>query len=156
MVTENTNNLEQTGGWLNLQFATLDEVKYCPQILSNENANLVEIEGTPDTIDVLPIPERFSVNVTPRKSKIGTTYSITISLDFPHQSASIDNYLNAYKNKRGVVIGTTTNQKLKMFGSKNFPLDFSYQEINGKKLEDSAITRITISGNIPQKPVYIS
>ena len=156
MATENTNNLETTGGWLNIQFATLSELKVCPQIVTNENASLVQIQGTSDTLDVLPIPERFSVNVTPSKSKIGTTYNISISFDFPHQSASIDNYLNAYKNKRGVVIGTTTNYKLKMFGSKNYPLDFSYQEINGKKLEDAAITRITIKGNIPQKPVYIS
>lgn len=156
MATENTNILEQTGGWLNLQFATLAELKVCPNIITNQNAHLVQIEGTPDTIDVLPIPERFMVNTTPQKTKTGTIYTINISFDFPHQSASIDSYLNNYKNKKGVVIGTTTNHKVKMFGSKNHPLDFSYQEINGKKLEDAAITRITIKGTIAQKPVYIS
>ena len=147
---------EETGGWLNLQFATLEELIFCPEIVTNKNANTIQIEGSEDTIDIVPIPERFMVNVTPRKTKQGTFYNISITLDFPYQAKDIDDYLNIYKNKKGIVIGTTTNSKIKMFGSKNHPLNFSYQEINGKKLEDSSITRINIKGNIPQKPVYIS
>jgi hypothetical protein len=156
MSTENVNNREQTGGWLNVQFAILSEIKVCPTILTNENASLVLIEGVADTFNFLPIPESFTINVTPRSGKNGTTYSISISLDFPFQSSTIDSYLKKFINKKGVVIATDTNQTIKMFGSKTHPLDFSYQEINGKKLEDSSITRINIDGNIPQKPVYIS
>lgn len=148
-------NSERTGGWVSIQIASLAEITFCPAILTNTNANLLQISGNEDTIDVLPIPEKFSVNVSARKTKIGTTYNVSISLDFSEQSAALDSYLNLYKNKKVIVLGIDTNQNVKIFGSKNHPLNFSYQEIQGKKLEDSSITRVTVNGSIGQKPVYL-
>lgn len=156
MSTTNTNNLETSGGWLNIQIASLEELKTCPNIITNENANTIVIQGNETTVNILPIPERFTITVTPRKNKNGTTYSINISLDIPTQSKNLDDYLNAFKNKKVVVLAEDANNNLKMFGSKNHPLDFSYQEINGRKREDISMTKIKVSGNVGQKPVYIS
>lgn len=155
MNTENITLHEPTGGWLNVQIASIEEITYCPQLLTNENASSIVITGEHETIDVLPIPERFTVSVNPRKSKNGTTYNINISFDFPLQSSLIDDYFNKYKNKFVVALCTDTNGKVKIFGSKNHPLEFSYQEIQGKKLEDTSMTRITVEGTIGQKPVYL-
>ena len=124
-------------------------------MLTNANSHKLEIEASADTIDVLPIPEKFMVNATPNKTKAGTSYNINISIDFSDQTPELDNYLDSYKNKMVIVLGVDTNNKTKVFGSKNQPLNFSYQEIQGKKLEDSSITRVTVTGQIGQKPVYL-
>jgi len=155
MVTLNTSDQEQTGGWRSLQIAPIEEILVCPDILTNQNANLVSLNAGPTTIDILPVSESINISVLRKRDKAGFQYTIKIVLDFFYQSIALDNFLNDYLNKKVVVIGVTSYGSEKMFGSKLHPLTFNYDLIDGKNIEDPATTQVTISAVISQKPVII-
>ena len=155
MVTLNTSDQEQTGGWRSLQIAPIEEILVCPDILTNQNANLVSLNAGPTTIDILPVSESINISVLRKRDKAGFQYTIKIVLDFFYQSIALDNFLNDYLNKKVVVIGVTSYGSEKMFGSKLHPLTFNYDLIDRRNIEDPATTQVTISAVISQKPVII-
>lgn len=155
MSVKNLTFQEQTGGWKSIQIATLEEIQNCPEILTNANAHKIEVFGTADTIDITPIPETFVVNAPPKKTAAGLLFRIKIFFEFPYQSHLIDDYFFKHINKKCIVFGETSFGAVKVFGSKRHPLHFIYEQVNGKKLDDKPLTRVTISATISQKPVFI-
>ena len=155
MAIINVTQRENGGGWNNIQLATVSEITSTPTILTNTNVSAIEITGTSDSVDVVLSPETIVINVTPKKTTSGFLYKINISCSFDAQNETIDSYFKKFLHQKLIVIGLNNNNQRKIFGSKLHPLSFSYQEIHGKKLEDTTLTRINISATIPQKPVYI-
>mgnify|MGYP003115507548 CR=1 FL=1 len=155
MTTLDTINKEQPGGWLNLHVMGLDEIIYCPAHLTNDNAHLVEIVGSNDLLDVLPVGESITVTETPQNTTSGVIYNIQASVEYGQQSKALDSFLEKYLGKKVVVIGVKPSGLQKMYGSKRFPLEFSYQYSNGKKFEDGSYTRVDISAKTAQKPVVL-
>lgn len=156
MNTVNSQQKEQTGGWFSVQIYTTDELVSCPNVLTNENASKITIVPSSDFLDVLPVGESIKIKATPRTTKNGTSYSINGDFKIAVQSKQIDTFLNKYRNKKVVLIGIKHFGQQKMYGSKLFPLSFSYNEINGTKLQDGSLFQISVSGKIPQKPVFIN
>ena len=146
---------EQTGSWQALQIVPLEEIINCPDILTNGNASQVNIVADPNTLDILPVPELFSISVTKKRTSSGFQHSIKIQIDFRYQSTSVDDFLETLQHKKVVVIGVKLYGAEKMFGSKLHPLTFNYSFIDGKRVEDGAKTRVSIIGKTPQKPVFI-
>lgn len=155
MVKLNISDQEQTGGWRSLQIAPIEEILVCPDIVTNQNANLVSLYAGPATIDILPVSESINISISNKRDKAGFQYTIKIVMDFFYQSIALDNFLNDYLNKKVVVLGVTSYGAEKLFGSKLHPLTFNYELIDGKNFEDPATTQVTISAVIPQKPVII-
>jgi hypothetical protein len=155
MSTTNIAILEQTGSWQSIQIATLDEIKTMPDIVTNDNASQIEIVGTVDTIDILPLPENINISHSKTQSKKGVEHSIKIQFDFPSQSTALDNFLYQYEGKKVIVIGVKPFGTEKLFGSKLSPLLFDYDLIDGKGIDDGSVTRVIISGKTTQKPVFI-
>lgn len=147
---------EQTGGWFNVAIATLDELVECPDILTNANASSVVFTPTADGLDILPVGENIKITEPIQKTKAGSVYNIKGEFEIAYQSKAVDTYLNNHLQKKVVMIGIKHSGQQKLYGSKKFPLEFSYQNINGKNYEDGSRVRITIEGKIPQKPVFIN
>ena len=152
----NTSLEEQTGGWFNISIATLDELTSCPDLLTNANANSVVFTPIPSGLDILPVGENIKIGETIQKTKAGPVYNIKGEIEIAYQSEEIDTYLNNLLQKKVIFIGIKHSGQQKLYGSKLFPLSFSYQFINGKKYEDGSKVKITIAGKIPQKPVFIN
>ena len=156
MNTIKTENLEQTGGFFNAQIVSIDELTSCPSILTNNNAKDIVITPSATYLDILPVAENIKITEKSTKTKSGTLYTINGEFEIPVQSSELDAYFNDYLYKKVVLIGIKHYGQQKIYGSKKFPLKFSYQFINGKKLEDGSKIMIKISGKIPQKPVFIN
>lgn len=147
---------EQTGGWFNVSIATLEELVFCPDILTNDNASSIVINPGPTTVNIYPVGESIIISETPQKTSSGLIYNINSQFDIPIQSKDLDTYFNDCIQKKVVLIGIKHDGQQKLYGSKRFPLTFSYKFINGKKYEDSGSIRVTVSGKVPQKPVFIA
>ena len=147
---------EQTGGWFNVTIIKTDEFIHCPEILTNANAKTVELLIEPEELDLLPVGENIQITETPNKTTSGMLYTINGQFEFALQSAEIDTFLEKYLHQDVVLIGVKHYGQQKMYGSKTSPLAFSYQNINGKNLEDGTSVRITVSGKTTQKPVFIN
>ena len=156
MTTQNTANFEQTGGWFNVQIVTPEEIISSPKVLTNTNASSIIIEPSDDTLDILPIAENITITETPRTNKHGTYYDIRAQFELNVQTKDIDSYFNNYIHKHVILIGIKHYGQQKMYGSKLFPLEFTYTHLNGKKLQDGSLIRVSVFGKIPQKPVYIN
>ena len=147
---------EQTGGWFNVAIATLDELIECPALLTNENASSVVLDRAVPGLDIFPVGENIKITEPTQKTKSGTLYNIKGEFEIAYQSKELDSYLKNYLQKKVILIGIKHSGQQKLYGSKKFPLAFSYQFINGKKYEDGTKVRVSISGKIPQKPVFIN
>lgn len=156
MQDPNVSLAEQTGGWFNVAIFTLDEITNWPNFLTNQNASSIIVTPNNNGLDILPIRENISISEDPAKTTAGTIYTIKADFEFPYQSAAIDTYLNEFINKKVVLIGVKHSGQQKLYGSKKFPLQFEYQHINGTLYEDGNKTRVTVTGKIPQKPVFIN
>ena len=156
MNTVNTDNLEQIGGFFNAQIIAIEELTNCPAILTNNNAKSIVITPTVTNLDVLPVAENIKITEKSSKTKSGTLYTINGEFEIPVQSSELDTYFNEHLYKKVVLIGIKHYGQQKMYGSKKFPLDFSYQFINGQKVEDGSKIIVKVSGKIPQKPVFIN
>ena len=146
---------EQSGGWFNVSVIPVEELSFCPEILTNNNANKIIINDT-EGMDILPVGESIKISEVYKKTKSGAMYSINGEFEFDYQSKEIDTYLNRYLSKKVILIGVKHFGSSKIYGSKRFPLDFSYQLINGQKYEEGTRIKIIVSGKSPQKPVFIN
>lgn len=147
---------EQIGGFKLIRLITLDEIVFCPGVLTNQNAANFLSSPTLETIDALFIGESINIKSNQRKNKSGILHSISAQFDLLKQSSDLDDYLNNHANKPLVMIGEKQYGQQILYGSKNAPLKLLYENIHGKKPEDGSIVRVKISGKIPQKPVFIT
>ncbi|WP_340074517.1 hypothetical protein [Leptobacterium sp. I13] len=156
METVNTALKEQPGGWFNVQIATTDELTFCPDVLTNENAGSVVVTPASNGLDILPVAESIRINESIDKTKSGIIYTIKGEFEIPYQSKALDTYFNDCINKKVVLFAIKRYGQQKLYGSKKFPLEFSYDPVNGQKYEDGNSIRVTVTGKIPQKPVFIN
>lgn len=147
---------EQPGGWFNVGIAHLDEISNCPDYLTHDNAANVVVTLSPEAVDFKAIGESIKIDERPIKTSSGTIYTIKGEFEVAFQSKEIDTYFNKCLHKKVVLFGVKHYGAQKMYGSKKYPLEFTYEFINGTKYEDGATVRVTVSGKIPQKPVYIN
>ena len=148
---------EQSGGWFNVSIISIEELFFCPDFLTNSNAETIVVDDDEaDSVDILPVGESIKIRETSKKTKAGYVYTIKGEFEFDYQSKEIDDYLNRFVTKKVILIGIKHFGSRKIYGSKRFPLNFSYQLIDGKKYEDGTRIRVVLSGKIPQKPVFIN
>lgn len=155
MSDANVTSHEDLGGWFSVELYTTDEVELCPGFLTNRNAHRVVFSTPTSVLDILPMGENITISEPRSKTKNGIVYKISADFDITVQTESIDDYMNKYMNKDFLLVATNHSGMRKIYGSKLFPLEFSYQPINGKRQEDGHGIRVSVFGDIPQKPVYI-
>lgn len=151
----NVSNNEDLGGWFNVSVFSVDEIVSCPDILTNKNAIDIELNLSGEELNFLPIGENIIIRETPRRVSNGFIYGIEGSFEVNIQSPEVDDYFNKYINKKVILIAQQWSGVKRLYGSKKFPLMFTYRNINGRRTEDGQRIQITVSGDIPQKPVYL-
>lgn len=156
MAIIHTIKTEQPGGWFSIQIISLEELVYCPPILTNINSNSIVIVNASEILDVLPVGETIKIDEPVKITKSGAIYTIKGEFEFAKQSSSLDTFLNKYQGKKVVMIGTKHDGQRKLYGSKRFPLEFIYEQTNGKKYEDGNQTIVSVEGKTPQKPVFMN
>jgi len=147
---------EQPGGWHNIIIALPEEISFSPVILTNKNSNTVVYNSSSSDIDIYPVAENIKISEKSSRNKSGTLYNIKIDVQIDNQSTFIDDHFLKYHLKKVVVFGIKHFSQQKIYGSKKFPLLLSYKFVNGDKFEKGSKTMVTISGKIPQKPVFIN
>ncbi len=147
---------EQPGGYTVIKIISLDEIIDCPEILTNQNASLFTSTPDPETIDIHFIDDSLKITEKPTRNKSGILYNIYGQIDLANQSSEIDDFLHKRVFQNVVMIGIKTYGQQKLYGSRNYPLKMIYEHINGEKPETGSIMQIRITGNIAQKPVFIS
>jgi len=152
----NVSVVEQTGGWFKVAIVPLYEVLVCPDILTNDNASSVVFAESDSELDILPVGENIKITEVSSKTKSGILYTIKGEFEIAYQSAAIDTFFHNLLQTKVLLIGVKHGGQKKIYGSKKFPLQFSYQFINGQKYEDGSKVKVFVSGKTPQKPVFIN
>lgn len=152
----NVSSNEDLGGWFNVSVFSVDEILNTPEILTNKNAIDVEFDLNGEELNFLPLGENINIRESSRRRNNGFLYTIEAEFEINVQSAEVDDYFNKYLKKKVVLIGYQWSGISRMYGSKKFPLQFNYRNINGRRTEDGHRIQVTVSGEIPQKPVYLT
>ena len=151
----NVSRNEDLGGWFAIEIFAVDEILNCPLVLTNKNASKVEFISPEEQLDFLPLGENIVIRESQKRGKNGFTYAIDAEFEISVQSKLVDDYFHAYLNKKVVIIGVQHSGLKRMYGSEKFPLTFDYRHINGTKAEDGQRMQVMVSGEVPQKPVYV-
>lgn len=147
---------DNIGGWFNISVISLEEITECPEFLTNSNGNEFQYSPVASSLDILPVGENIKIVETIKKTKSGEMHNIKGEFEMVHESKIIDTYLKNYLYKKVVLIGVKKSGLKKLYGSKKFPLVFSYQYLHAKKNEESTKIKVTIMGQIPQNPIFLS
>lgn len=145
---------EQIPGFAELDFYLLSETSNWPIVVTDLtsaqvilNAETYSIEGTIDD-------ESIEIDTNPKQSAEGMVYPIEASFKFITRSESMEQYLDQYQNKPGILIGKLNSGFRKMYGTNEEPLYLTWKVDEGKKVTDAAGTLINIKGETQQRPVY--
>jgi hypothetical protein len=146
--------IEQLAGVAEINFYLLEETSNWPTILSDSNANQIVFNPDPNSVDATIKPDSISVSDNKTTKNHGISHAITIKMDFLTRSEALEQLLEQYENKPGVVVAKFNNEFQKIYGSNIEPLYFLYQDIPGKKIDEDGITTIEIKGETSNRPVF--
>jgi hypothetical protein len=145
---------EQTGGFSKLQiFLVESETSNWPVVLTDINSFQVNFNDT-ETFTA-EVDEKIRVVERSKPDSNGEIWDIAITIDFITQNRNFDFVLDQYKTLKTVAVVTKTFNQQKIYGSDQFPLQFFYETINNENPEQGVITRVTLTGKQPFRPVYI-
>lgn len=145
---------EQLGGYAELNFHLVSEVSNFPKILTDQNSNQLVFNTEPSSVEATFKPDSASVNVNKRQTSSGIEHDITIKMEFLTRSEALVQLLEQYENLPGIVHGKLNSGFQKIFGSDLEPLYLIFEEIDGKKIDDDAVTSIEIKGKTAKRPVF--
>ena len=145
---------ESLPGIAELSFYTLDEVSNWPEILTDTNSGQIVIAPEPVSVDAVIDPDSIDIDVNPKQNAEGDVFDVNISFRFITRSEALEQLMDQYKNKPGIVIAKLNNEFRKIYGSNEEPLFMNYKVEEGKKVDDNAGTVINIKGETTKRPLY--
>ena len=118
----NFNCKEQLAGFAEADFYLLTETSNWPEVLSDVNAHLVtytpEVNGVAATL----VPDSISSNIKSTKTDKGELFKPLVRFDFITRSEALEQLLEQYKNKPGVLVLKTNDGTKKIVGSNLEPI----------------------------------
>ncbi|MES2813222.1 MAG: hypothetical protein V4670_12180 [Bacteroidota bacterium] len=150
----NFNCTEELAGVAELDFFLLTETSNWPIILTDQNSSGVTF--TPEMVSVAATIKPDSINATVNKKQgpEGVIYQISIKMQFITRSEALEQLLDQYENKPGVVLSKMNNEFQKLYGTDNEPLYMTYEVNEGDKIDGDSATVIEIKGETRTRPVY--
>lgn len=145
---------EKLAGFGELDFYLLDETDNWPFVVTDETSAQISIAPHEHDVDALLDPDSIIVSVRPKDSSEGTLQQIAISFKLITRSEALDQLLEQYANKPGVAIGKLNNDFKKMYGTNTEPLYLNFSVDDGAKVDGTAYTLVSISGETRKRPVY--
>lgn len=145
---------EQIGGFHSIEVITLEDINFCPHILTNENASTFQYtKGYNDAVEIMPVGETLAVGSSTTKTTSGRLFNITATFEVLYLDAPIDTIFNNFQHKKVVVKANKYDGTSIIYGSVRYPLTFYYDLTNSKKAESPSKFEAKITGKISQKPV---
>jgi hypothetical protein len=145
---------EQLGGFQSLEIIRTKDVLNCPDILTNSNTDeFTYISNTDTDAIITPVYETINVDANPRKTDAGILFNVKSEFEVNYLDINTDALLEQYQEENVLIKATTNNNKSIIYGSLQFPLQFSYSIVHSNKLENHSKFICKIFGNTPQKPV---
>lgn len=145
---------EQLAGASNLEFFLLEEVSNWPIILNDTNSSQLQFNPSIYSVDAKVVVDSLKVNYPKKQKPSGLIHDISIKMEFSTRSESLEQYLEQYENKPGIVRATFNNGFKKIFGSNIEPLYLIYEVEDGIKEDLEGVTTIEIKGETAKRPVY--
>lgn len=145
---------EQLAGVAEIDFYLLEETSNWPKILTDSNSSSIVFDPEPVSVEATVKPDSIKVNVNKKQGTEGTTYQISIKMEFITRSESLEQLLDQYENKPAVVLSKMNNEFQKLYGTNQEPLYMFYEVIEGDKVDGDSGTIIEIKGETRTRPVF--
>lgn len=145
---------EELGGVAELNFYLLTEVSNWPLVITDQNSSQIILNQEPVSVEATLVPDSIVAQINNKKGSEGIVYEINIKLAFITRSESLEQLLDQYQNKPGVVLLKLNNEFQKLYGTDEQPLIMNYEVIEGSKIDGDSSTELTIKGMTRQRPVY--
>jgi len=149
-------NCEQISGVGKLDFFLLDEITNWPLVVNDTTSAQIII--TPEVNDVEGTIDDNSINLdaVPKETPEGIIFNILGTFKFSTRSESIEQLLDQYQNKPGILIADLNTGFRKLYGTNEEPLYMTYRVDEGQKPEDDGAVIVTIKGETRSRPVFYS
>lgn len=145
---------EQLSGVAELDFYLLEETSNWPIILSDSNSSQVIFSPSANSVNATIKPDSISVSDQKTTKANGLVHAITIKMDFITRSEALEQLLEQYENKPGVVVAKFNNEFQKIYGSNIEPLYLVYEDVPGVKIDGDGITTLEIKGETAKRPMF--
>jgi len=145
---------EELGGVAELNFYLLTEVSNWPLVITDQNSSQIILNQEPVSVEATLVPDSIVALVNSKKGPEGEVFEINIKLAFITRSEALEQLLDQYKNKPGVVLLKLNNEFQKLYGTDSQPLFMNYEVNDGSKIDGDSATELVIKGITRQRPVY--
>jgi len=146
---------EQLGGTAELDFYLLTETSNWPVVLTDQTSADIVFTSEPVSVAATIDEDSIKASATQRTKAEGSLWRISLKLSFITRSEALEQLLDQYQNKPGVVKLKLNNGFQKIFGSNTKPLYMNFTVDEGESMDDKkAATKVTIKGITSQRPVY--
>ena len=148
------NCTEELAGIAELDFFLLTETADWPVILTDQNSSNVTFVPEPVSVAATIKPDSIKISVNKKTGAEGTIYQISIKMEFLTRSEALEQLLDQYENKPGVVLSKMNNEFQKLYGTDNEPLYMVYEVNEGDKIDGDSATILEIKGETRTRPVF--
>lgn len=145
---------EQLGGIAELSFYLLEETSNWPVILTDQNSAQVIINPTHHSVEATVKPDIIKLLVNKKQTAEGIVHQMSIKIDFITRSEALEQLLDQYQNKPGIVVSKMNNEFQKIYGSNLEPLYMIYEVNEGDKVDSESGTMLEIKGESRSRPVF--
>lgn len=145
---------EQLSGVAQLDFYLLEETSNWPRIISDANSAQIVFNASVHSVDAAIKPDSISINANKATKPSGIVHQISIKMDFLTRSEALEQLLEQYENKPGVVVAKFNNEFQKIYGTNIEPLYLVYEDVPGAKIDGDGVTAIEIKGETAKRPVF--
>lgn len=145
---------EQLSGVAELDFYLLEETSNWPRIVSDANSAQIVFSPSVHSVEASIKPDSISVSVNKSTTASGIVHDISIKMDFLTRSEALEQLLEQYENKPGIVKAKFNNEFQKIYGTNIEPLYLVYEDVPGTKIDGDGATTIEIKGKTAKRPVF--
>lgn len=145
---------EVLGGVAELDFFLLSETSNWPTVLTDQNSAQVVFAPEPVSIEATIKPDSIKPTVNKKTGPEGTTYQISIKMEFINRSEAMEQLMDQYENKPAVVVSKMNTEFQKLYGTDSEPLYLMYEVNEGTQPDSDNGTVIEIKGETRTRPVF--
>lgn len=145
---------EQLSGVASLDFFLLEEVNNWPEILSDSNSAQLQFNTSVHSVEANIKPDSIVVTDNKTTKNTGIIHQFSAKMEFLTRSEALEQLLEQYENKPGIVLAKFNNEFRKIYGSNEEPLYLVYEDVPGTKVDGEGGTMIEIRGETANRPVF--
>lgn len=147
---------EMVGGYQKVIFYLVEETSGWPTVLTDYNSKDLVFTPNPAVIDGQIEQNSIRVRQRQRTTANGLEFTNTVEFVFNTQSQTLEELLDQYQQKPGVVEVVDNNGLRKIYGSNQHPMYLNFETATGRNPEDGISTAIEITGKSRQRAVYLN